>query len=65
MLGSWREHSTSKEQIKNIADNNSHQAQRVEGAAASECRKKLHASGCFDYDKVITSPAFFPAFFTV
>jgi hypothetical protein len=30
-----------------------------EGIRAS-CRKKLHANGCFDYDKVVTVQRFSP-----
>jgi hypothetical protein len=39
MLGSWSEHSTSKEQIKNIIDNNSHEAQMSEKATAPGAAK--------------------------
>jgi len=45
MLGSGSEHSTPKEQIKNIIDNNSHEAQTSEEAAArlpqKPARKRL------------------------
>jgi hypothetical protein len=34
MLGSWSEHSTPKEQIKNIIDNNSQEARMSEKALA-------------------------------
>jgi hypothetical protein len=48
----------SKEQIKNIIDNNSQRGANVGKGIRARCRKKLHANGCFDCDKVITVQRF-------
>jgi hypothetical protein len=60
MLGSCSKDSTSQEQIKNIIEGNSQRSGRSGNAACTICRKKLHASGCFDCDKVITVLRFSP-----
>jgi hypothetical protein len=61
MLGSWREHSTAKEQIKN---DKKHHPQPAAGVwvvvpVARICLKKLQPDGCFECGKMITVRRFF------
>jgi hypothetical protein len=60
MLGSWREHNTQQEQIKNKRRDNSQRKEKASNGQRMPCLKKLHGDGCFDCDEVITVRRFSP-----